>query len=225
MNCGRDAGIDARIPDGGELAPPQVSMINPGDGMTGVLVSTPIQAGFDKPVMNTLQGMSVKYGPGAGEAVDGIVTYDPGLRVATFTPTVSLVGNQLHTVTLSSIITSASGIALVPFSWTFETANDGIAPVVLMTTPANNATGVSVGSTITVVFSEPVNFVNAANVTVSVASVPVSGTFSTTGARTMVFTPDADLPAASLVDVLLSSGIEDYSSNPMTATSFSFRTQ
>jgi hypothetical protein len=227
MNCGRDAGTDARIPDTsiGDFTPPQVTLFVPGADMAGVSVTTPIQAGFDEPVLNTLVGMTVKYGPGAGEIVNGTVTYDPGLRVATFTPTAPLVGSNVHTVILSSVITDEVGNALMPVSWMFVTTVDAVGPTVLMTSPANNSTEEPLDSTISVTFSEPVNFFNAANVAVTVASVPISGTFSMTGPRTMVFTPDANLPAASTVDVSLSSGIRDYSNFPLTPTSFSFSTE
>jgi hypothetical protein len=227
MNCGPDAGVDARIPDTaiGDFTPPEVTMISPGDGAKNVSVVSPIQAAFSEPVLSTQQGMSVTYGPGAGEIVDGTVTYDPGLRVATFTPTAPLVGSNVHRVTLSSVITDEAGNTLMPVSWTFETTSDGVAPTVLMTSPANGATAVPVNSPIAVTFSEPVRFINSANVAVTVASVPVTGTYSMNGTRTMEFTPDADLPAASLVEVSLSSGIRDYSNFSLTPFSFSFSTQ
>lgn len=225
-NCGRDAGVDARIPDTtGDVSPPQVSLFNPGDGVTGVPVSTLIQAGFTEPVLNTAQGMSVRYGAGAGEAVAGTITYDPGTHVATFTPDAPLVGNNLHVVSLSSIIIDNAGNSLVPLTWTFVTANDGVGPVVSMTTPANTATAVPVSSTISVVFSEPVTFGGAADFTVSVGAAPVTGTFSASGIRTIVFTPDDVLPGGSLVEVSLSSGIKDYSNIPLNTTAFSFTTQ
>lgn len=228
MNCCPDAGVDARIPDTaiGDLTPPQVTMISPGDGAMNVSVVSPIQAAFSEPVLSTQQGMSVTYGPGAGEIVDGTVTYDPGLRVATFTPTAPLVGSNVHRVTLSSVITDEAGNPLTPpVSWTFVTTSDGVAPTVLMTSPANGATAVPVNSPIAVTFSEPVSFFNSATVAVTVASVPVTGTFSMNGTRTMEFTPDADLPAASLVEVSLSSEIRDYSNFSLTPFSFSFSTQ
>ncbi|NVB77383.1 MAG: Ig-like domain-containing protein [Kofleriaceae bacterium] len=202
-----------------------MTLFSPGDGDTNVSVMTLIQAGFSEPVLGTQQGMTVLYGPAPGEPVAGTVTYDPSLRVATFTPTAPLVGTNVHTVSLSSVITDESGNALMPISWTFVTSSDGVAPTVLMTTPANDSTNVPVSSTISVTFSEPVSFFNAASVAVSVASVPVTGTFSMAGPRTMVFTPDANLPAASTVDVSLSSGIRDYSNFPLTPFSFSFSTQ
>lgn len=227
-SCGRDAGIDARIPDApaGDFTPPQVTLIVPGGNETGILVSATIQAGFDEDVLNAEQALTLRYGAGAGEAVAGTVTYDPALRVATLTPTDPLIGNTAYAANVSTIVTDLAGNALaMPMPWTFTTGPDGTPPIVTMTSPMNNATGVPLNATISVTFTEPVQFFNAANVAVSVASTPITGTFSLAAARTMVFTPDTDLPAASTIDVSLSSGIVDYSNNPLTATAFSFTTQ
>lgn len=229
-SCGRDAGTDARIPDSppqldADITPPTVIDKVPIAGATNVAVSASARAQFDEPVANTPQGMSLTYGPGAGTAVDGIVDYDPTQRTATFLPTSQLIGNTLHTVSLTSVIVDNSVNHLVPVTWTFTTAPDAVAPAVVMTTPLNNATNVPVATPITVVFTEPVANVNATTFAVTVASTPVAGTFTTPGPRTFVFTPAANLAAASLVTVSLSTGITDNSGNGLTATTFSFTTQ
>ena len=228
LNCGRDAGVDARIPDTqiGDFTPPQVTLIVPGDEMTSVPLTTTVKAGFDEDVLNTTAGMSLRYGPMGGEDVPGAVVYDATLHVATLTPNAPLVGNIQHTATLSTIITDLAGNALtMPVTWSFTRVPDGVAPTVTVTSPRGGATAVPVASPIEVTFNEPIKFFNAANVAVSASATPISGTFGTTGPRTMVFTPDADLPAGSTIDVTLATGIVDYSGNPLATTTFSFATQ
>ena len=229
MSCGRDAPADARFPDSApadaDLTPPTVVAKVPTPGATGVLVSTSILAQFDEPVVNAPQAMSVTYGPGAGEVVDGIVDYDPTERIATFLPTSQLIGNSLHTVSLTAAVTDFSFNHLVPVTWTFTTGPDSVAPAVVMTSPLNTATNVPVNSLIIVVFTEPVVNVVSGSFSVTVASTPIPGTFSSPGPRNFVFTPDADLPAGSLVTVTLTTGITDNSDNALTATTFSFTTQ
>jgi hypothetical protein len=142
-----------------------------------------------------------------------------------FAPTSSLFGNTLHTVNLSSVITDSSFNQLTPVAWTFTTGPDSTPPSVVMTSPMNNATAVPVDTLIVVVFTEPVVNVSSTTFGVTVASTPVTGTVTSPGPRNFVFTPDADLPAASVVTVSLSTAITDNSANALTATSFSFTTQ
>jgi hypothetical protein len=79
------------------------------------------------------------------------------------------------------------------FVWTFSTGTT-LSPMVTMTNPANNATGVDVNKTITATFSMPMNAttLNAPNFTINKGGVPINGVITYTGS-TVSFKPTVAL--------------------------------
>ena len=100
---------------------------------------------------------------------------------------------------------------------------DNTPPMVIATVPANVAMDVPVTTTIDVTFSEPViNVASPTTFRASINSVTVDGTVTSGDATTFVFTPAADLPAATTIDVQLLFGIEDTAGNAMSPPTFYF---
>ena len=75
--------------------------------------------------------------------VDGVVSYAG--TTASFTPTVALAPNALHTATITTAARNMSGTSLSKdYTWSFTTGAvpDSSLPSVTVTDPANNATAV-----------------------------------------------------------------------------------
>ena len=201
---------------------PDVISIVPGNGVTGVGVGVNIAVGFSEPVMGV---SSSSFTLTQGGAIAGTVTYNAQTRTAIFDPTDQLAPNAQHTVTLTSAIEDLSNNALsgAPVTSTFTTGPDTIAPSVRTTAPLANATAVAVGSNIVVTFDEPVMNVSASSFQVEGGT--VAGTITpSNGNKTFTFDPDSDLPAATVIDVTLTTAITDTSSNALAAFAFSFTT-
>lgn len=96
---------------------------------------------------------------------------------------------------------------------------DTVPPRVASTTPADNATGVSLTMPVTVIFDEAVQGVDT-----TTFATGISGTVGATSATEYVFTPDADWPASTQITVQLTAGIHDVAGNALAATSVSFTT-
>ena len=124
------------------------------------------------------------------------------------------------------------GNVITPFTGTFTTDNTGVAdtvqPIVLSTVPVNAATNVATNSTITLIFSKPLNplTVTARNVHIFIQQTgfAVAGTYSlnnTASAATVTLTPAAPVPASSKVFVQVNN-VQDYAGNNNQGYSFSF---
>ena len=160
----------------------------------------------------------------------GVVTYAPGTRTATFTPSAALAAGTTYTVTLTTLITDLSGNALggnqgaLPaasnYVWSFTTAGP-TAPAnisVLSTNPSANGTGVCSNATINATFSVPSGTridplsVNTSTFTVTgpgpatTAVTASSVVLDAATGRIATFTPQAALTAGGLYTARLKSG-------------------
>ncbi|MGV8849609.1 MAG: DUF4082 domain-containing protein [Propionibacteriaceae bacterium] len=164
---------------------PSVASVTPASGATGVPVSTPVTVTFSGQ-LNTSSVTVTLTGPG-GTAVPGALSTNASS--ATFTPSGALAGNSIYTVTVGA--SSPGGTAMAPFTSTFTTET----PVsVVSTSPAANATGVALASTVGATFA---GSLSASSVTISVTPAggsAVAGTLATT-ATSATFTPSAALAA------------------------------
>ena len=93
---------------------------------------------------------------------------------------------------------------------------DTTAPTVISTSPATNATGVDVNTTINVTFSETMNplTVNKFNFTLSQGANSVSGTVTYSG-TTATFTPSANLAYETTYAATITAGVKDLAGNAM----------
>jgi hypothetical protein len=96
--------------------------------------------------------------------------------------------------------------------------SDSVPPTVSSITPAQGATGVSVSTTITIVFSEPIQF-NAGDYSLAkiitstnIVDVPLSAVPSV-DKTTVTLTPNSNLSAASVHNVRISSNLKDAAGN------------
>jgi hypothetical protein len=209
---------------GADTLPPTVVLTNPGSGATGVSVGTNVSYTFSEQVTGISITTVDLIETASAQPVAGSVTYDMNTRTATFDPLDQLVPNLGYTGRLLSGITDLEGNALpTPQTLTFMTGPDFVAPNVRVTSPLPNATNVIVGANIVVTFDEPV--ANVTTATFQLDGGAIAGTVTmSNGNRIATFDPAANLPAASLITVTLSTAITDTSSNPHGSTQFSFTT-
>jgi len=109
-------------------APPTVTGRSPASGATGVAVDTAITADFSE-TMNaaSINPSSVALTQG-GSTVSGTVSYNPGTRSATYSPSSSLTQGTTYTVTVTTAVQDDEGVALASSdSWSFTTT--GTPPV------------------------------------------------------------------------------------------------
>jgi O-glycosyl hydrolase len=173
-----------------------VTAVTPLNAATGVAVNTTVTATFSAS-MNalTISSSTFTLTPQSGPAVAG--TYSVNGEVATFTPSAALANNTQYTAAITTGAQDSSGATLAAnYSWSFTTAA-AAAPTVAATSPAKNATGVSIGSAITATFSEQMN---SATLTGSTFTLSASGGGSVSGlimystaTATVTFTPNAAL--------------------------------
>ena len=105
---------------------PAITLENPANGATGVVLNASVNATFSKDMdPTTINGTSFTLtGPGP-TAVTGVVSYAAGSRIATFTPSSNLAANTTYTATVTVAATDLSNHALaagaVVNPWTFTT--------------------------------------------------------------------------------------------------------
>ena len=144
---------------------PIVTSTIPGNAATGVFTNSRTTATFNEAMNPATIGnttFTVVNTTLGGTAVAGNVTYAAVARTATFTPTTpaTLPDNTLLTATITTGAGDLAGNALAAnFIWTFTTgaggaALDNAAPTVILTNPADNATGVATNSAVNATFSE-----------------------------------------------------------------------
>ena len=102
-----------------DTIPPAVSDRVPAAGATGVAVSARPTATFTESVAPGTISMVLR--DGANQVVPSSTSYDAGTYTATLTPSSALAYSSNYTVSLSGAA-DASGNAMAPTSWTFQTS-------------------------------------------------------------------------------------------------------
>ncbi len=106
---------------------------------------------------STINAQSLRVTDASGDTMPGTVTYDSNFDIASFQPTPALQAGATYNVTLSTAVTSASGVPLAqPYTYSFTTRSttDDSPISVLKVSPMANATCVNPDSMITVTFDE-----------------------------------------------------------------------
>ncbi|MBC7620656.1 MAG: Ig-like domain-containing protein, partial [Candidatus Saccharibacteria bacterium] len=207
---------------------PAVTAVSPAAGSVGVPVTTTIiTAAFNKAMdPASLNKASFTLAcPGTAPLLDGVVSYNPmgNVAVLTLPGSANLPASTVCTATVTSAVKDTFGITLASnFTWLFTTglAPDTIAPTVTSTNIANGATDVSLNTSVSASFSEPLNAVtvNRSSFTLKQGLVPVAGSVSYAGV-TAVFTPDSALTLNTVYTATIQggaqNGVKDLAGNPM----------
>ena len=217
---------------GADTIPPSVLVTYPANKATGVLTTAKIIATFSEPVTNVTSETFLLTTAHDGAPVPGEVTLDG--RTATFTLSEPLfyldyygpLGMAYRAIVTTGVTDLSGNHLAADYSWIFTTDAylETTPPTVVSVSPANGSTGVSVGTYLTVTFSEAVTNANAATLLVSAGGSPVPGLVTVSGSKAF-FTPSAPLAVATTVNASVTTGVRDLTGNPLeTDYSWAFTT-
>lgn len=149
----------------GDLSIPVVNIISPSNNSAYISTTPGIQLHFSKPVNNVGTNITLHENSIDGPVVKlGQILESPDSDMVTFSPGINLKDNTSYFIIVGSGIIDSFGNKVVPAIFNFTTG-DFTAPVVNLLSPSNNTTDVTRIPNIILHFSEAVNNVNAANVT------------------------------------------------------------
>lgn len=207
--------------------PPTVSLSDPANNSIGVATSQAVVITFSEPMdPATINASSITMTQN-GAAVAGVVTYTS--PKATFTPTVALQPNKLHTMTITTGVKNQSGTALAAshtFSFTTGNAPDLVLPLISLTDPVNNMTGIARTKAVTIQFSEAMESSTISTSTFSLKQETnvVAGAVVYSG-TTATFTPTNTLSALTAYTATITTGAKDLAGNALASnTTWTFTT-
>lgn len=203
---------------------PTVTQVSPSNGATGVVVSDFVTVTFSEP-MNpaTINAGTVVLSASGGGPVAGVVTYNAASNSARLTPVVPLSAGASYSVTITTGVADLAGNTLASvFTSTFATAaaSDVSAPVVSAVGPTNGATGVALGTSVSITFNEALNAgtVSSASVTLSGPSgVVASNVGCNSGCTVVTLTPSAPLTGNTAYAVTVATTVADVAGNTLAA--------
>lgn len=194
----------------------------PAAGATGVSESGPIMVSFDRMMATPTIDATVF---GLDNGATGNITFSTvaNSTTVTYTPSPNLISSTLYTATMGTGARSMCGVAMAaPDAWSF-TIRDSAAPYVTSTVPSNSAANIARSTPITINFSEAMQALTGANISVLDGVTPVAGTvtFDAVSKLTATFTPTAAL-AYNKVYTVSVSGARDLASNVMAPNPYTF---
>jgi hypothetical protein len=212
-----------------DTTPPAAISTSPANSATNVARNTDITVTFNEPMAAaSINGTTFTLATTtAGTPVAGIVT--PSEAIASFVPTTPLAASTSYTATISNGAKDLAGNFLpgaFSFSFTTGSGQDVLPPAVLSSSPASNATGVSVATTVSVTFSEAMNpatitpgsFILASSAGTVSGSVALNGDVAT-------FTPTALLTGNTVYTATITTSATDQAGNHLTSIhTFNFTT-
>jgi len=115
------APVEWTFTTGADTIAPAVVSRSPEIDDSGIPLIANVTVRFSEPVTGVSTAtMTLDH---AGSLVPASVTYSASSRLARLTPTAPLAPNTTYTITLTSAIADASGNALAPVTWSFETGS------------------------------------------------------------------------------------------------------
>jgi hypothetical protein len=205
---------------------PTVTFTVPANGATGVITNTKISATFSEamdPLTITTATFTLQQG---ATAIPGTVIYS-GVT-AVFTPATSLLNSSTYTATITTGATDLAGNQLAGnqapwpaasnYVWSFTTgaAPDTTRPRVILTVPADLATGVLTNTKISATFSEAMDplTITTTTFTVKQGATSITGIVTYSGI-TAVFVPATTLAASTTYTAKITSGATDLAGNQL----------
>jgi hypothetical protein len=208
-----------------DTTPPTVNSTNPANNANNVAVNAAISATFSENILSS----SVTPSSFTVNGVTGTVSVSGA--TATFTPSSPLAYATTYTATITTAVTDLATNHLAANKvWSFTTgaAQDSTPPTVSTTAPINNATGVSVSSTVAATFSEAMkaSTVTTANFQLKQGATNIPGTVTLNGAgTTATFQPSSTLAGGTTYTATIATGVQDVAGNALAANySWSFTT-
>jgi hypothetical protein len=176
----------------GSTVTPMVVSTDPANNATNVFLNKIVAVNFNMPMNQaTINATTFTLKQGT-TSVAGSVSYNG--TTAYFAPTAPLATNTLYTGTITTEVKNVQGTTIASsYTWTFTTGSV-TAPIVTVTDPADNASGVALNKNITANFSmamDPLT-ISTTTFTLKNGSAIITGTVSYLG-TTATFNPDSDL--------------------------------
>jgi hypothetical protein len=139
--------------------------------------------------------------------------------IATFTPSSALDYDTTYTATIITDVEDLAGNPLqADYLWSFTSGSkpDTITPVVNSASPADNATGIAVNTSIIATFSEAMDAatITNSNFTVNGGAGNLPGTVTYSG-TTAKFTPAANFAYYAVYTATITTGVEDLAGNAL----------
>jgi hypothetical protein len=204
-----------------DTTPPTVNTTVPTSGASGVGIGSTITVTFSELMdTSTITGATFVL-TGGGGGVTGTISFatSSGMTLATLTPSSPLAYATTYTGTVTTGVEDLAGNPMGQnHVWTFttEAALDTTPPAVISTTPANGTMDISIGTPITVTFSEEMDassIVPAAFIlTGGGSNLPWSVNYS--GAQA-TFTPISNLSYSTTYTATVTTLVEDLAGNPL----------
>jgi uncharacterized protein (TIGR03437 family) len=199
-----------------DTTPPTVISTVPANGASGVPSGSKITATFSKamdPLSITASTFTLMQGT---TPVAGAVTYVG--NTATFAPALALGFPNSFTATITTGAKDLAGNTLASnYVWLFTTgAPDTTPPTVLSTVPVTGATGVTIGSNLSAIFSKPMDplTISTATFTLQQGAIAVFGTVTYSG-TTATFAPLNGLAAGTAYTATIATGAKDLAGNAL----------
>ena len=213
----------------GNVSKPTVVSTIPANAATNVPLNQILSAIFSKP-MNPATITTATFllaGPGA-TPVAGQVVYAGVGNSATFAPNAILLPSTLYTATITTGAQDLSGNALAAnFVWTFTTGSavSTTKPIIVLTAPANAATGVPLNQTVSATFSLPMDPLSVTTNTFLLtgpggALIPATVSYDHVN-FIATLTPNALLTQNTLYTATVTSGATDLTGNSLGTTGVS----
>ncbi len=107
-----------------DTTPPTIVTVTPPANASGVRTNIQVTATFSEPInSSTITTTSFQLRNPSGTAVPATVTYDPGSRTATLTPSAALGNSVVYTAVVKAGVKDGAGNATPSdYSWRFTTA-------------------------------------------------------------------------------------------------------
>ena len=210
-----------------DTTPPTVTAVQPTG--TGASITAQPGASFSEAMdQNSFTTSTVILQQGSTNVSGSIQSTSTGVNII---PSSNLLNSTTYTATITTGVQDVAGNNMANnYVWNFTTsaAADTTPPTISTTTPANGATGVSVGNSIQVVFSEAMqtSTINSSNITFQTSNgTTVSGTWGYSG-TTATFNQSSALSYSTSYTMVVGTGVTDLAGNALAnAYTFSFTTQ
>ncbi len=201
---------------------PTVISTNPANLATNIPLNQIVDATFSEPMRPaTIDSANFTLQAAGGGTVAGIVAYAAVGNSLIFTPAANLAASTQYTATITTGATDLSGHPLASsFIWTFTTgtALNTTQPVLVSTSPASAATGVSLNAAVSGTFNKAMNPLTISTSTFTLTgpgATSVSGTVSYDAINSIAtFTPTTNLVANTQYTATLS-GVADLTGNQL----------
>lgn len=214
------ASVNWSFTTGGDVTAPTITSRSPTSGDSNVALNSPVTATFSEPIQSPTLSFTLTSSAGS---VPATLSYNPTTRIATLTPAAALSMATTYTATISGA-QDAAGNTMTSVTWSFTTVADAGAPTVISRTPAKDAKGVAINSSLTATFSEPVQSATIAFTLRDAGGGVVPATLTYDAAtRTATLQPLANLASGAVYTATLS-GAQDAAGNTLVTTSWSFKT-